>query len=251
MPFFDSGGVRIHYRDAGAGQALVLIHGYASDLEHNWGATGWIDLLAAQRRVLALDVRGHGQSDKPHAPRAYGYSNMGADVVRLLDHLGIARAMLFGYSMGSSIAIELMLSRPERLLAVVLGGIAYDDGVEDPADRSSIVEALLADDPTRITNPMAAAYRHFADARGNDLAALAALMAGARAPVAPERFSKIKMPVLIVVGEQDEAIGDAQVLPRLIPGSRLLMLEGRNHLNAPTDPRFKQAVLDFIATCRA
>ena len=75
---------------------------------------------------------------------------MGADVTRLMDHLGIERALLMGYSMGASIAIELMLSCPERFRAIVLGGIAYDDGLEDKADRDAIAAAYRADDPATI-----------------------------------------------------------------------------------------------------
>ena len=150
MPFFDSAGVRIHYYDAGSGAAVVLVHGFASTVDHNWGGTGWIAALSQQYRVIAPDVRGHGLSDKPHAPTAYGYASMGADVTRLMDHLGIERALLMGYSMGASIAIELMLSRPERFRAIVLGGIAYDDGLEDQADRDAIAAAYRADDPATI-----------------------------------------------------------------------------------------------------
>jgi len=146
MSFFDSAGVKIHYHDIGSGEPVVLVHGFASTAEHNWGGTGWISALSAKYRVIALDVRGHGLSDKPHEREAYGYASMGADVTRLMDHLGIARAPLIGYSMGASIAIELMLTRPGRFRAIVLGGIAYDDGLEDQADRDAISEAYRADD---------------------------------------------------------------------------------------------------------
>ena len=110
MPFFDSAGVKIHFHDLGSGEPVVLVHGFASTAEHNWGGTGWITALSAKYRVIAPDVRGHGLSDKPSEREAYGYASMGADVTRLMDHLRIARAPLIGYSMGSSIAIELMLT---------------------------------------------------------------------------------------------------------------------------------------------
>src|SRR6201993_4774637 len=106
MPFFDSTGIKIHYQDSGSGEVVVLVHGFASTVEHNWGGTGWIAALSAKYRVIAPDVRGHGLSDKPQAPEAYGYASMGEDVTRLMDHLGVRRAILMGYSMGASIAIE-------------------------------------------------------------------------------------------------------------------------------------------------
>jgi pimeloyl-ACP methyl ester carboxylesterase len=246
MPYFDSAGVRIHYRDVGAGEPVMLVHGFASTAEHNWGGTGWIAALSQKYRVIALDVRGHGLSDKPHSPEAYGYASIGADVTRLMDHLGIERAILMGYSMGSSIAIELMLSHPERFRAIVLGGIAYDDGLEDKADRDAIAEAYRADDPATIKSPVANAYRRFAESMPNDLEALAALIDAERAPFDPAKLAAVQMPVLIVVGTDDNAIGDPKPLAKMIPGARLVMLEGRDHMTAPGDHRFKEAVLEFL-----
>jgi len=246
MPYFDSAGARIHYQDAGAGEAVLLVHGFASTAGHNWGATGWIAALSKKYRVIAPDVRGHGLSDKPHAPDAYGYASMGADLTRLMDHLGIERAILFGYSMGASIAIELMLSHAERFRAIVLGGIAYDDGLEDKADRDAIAEAYRAGDPATIKSPLAKAYRRFAELMPNDLKALAALIDAERSPFDPKKLAAVRMPVLIVVGVNDHAIGDPKPLARMIPGARLLMLEGRDHMTAPADDRFKDAVLEFL-----
>jgi pimeloyl-ACP methyl ester carboxylesterase len=248
MPFFDSAGIKIHYQDVGAGEPVMLVHGFASTAEHNWGGTGWIAALSQKYRVIALDVRGHGLSDKPHSAGAYGYAGMGADVTRLMDHLGIERAILMGYSMGSSIAIELMMSDPERFRAIVLGGIAYDDGLEDKADRDAIAEAYRADDPATIKSPVAKAYRRFAQSMPNDLKALAALIDAERAPFDPAKLAAVQMPALIVVGTNDDAIGDPKPLAKMITGARLVMLEGRDHMTAPADPRFKEVVLEFLGT---
>jgi pimeloyl-ACP methyl ester carboxylesterase len=247
MPFFDSAGIKIHYREVGAGEAVMLVHGFASTADHNWGGTGWIAALSAKYRVIAPDVRGHGLSDKPQATEAYGYASMGEDVTRLMDHLGVRRAILMGYSMGASIAIELMLSHPERFRAIVLGGIAYDDGLEDKADRDAIAEAYRADDPATIKSPLAKAYRRFAESMPNDLKALAALIDAERSPFDPAKLAAVRMPVLIVVGTNDNAIGDPKPLAKIIPGARLVMLEGRDHMTAPADQRFKDVVIEFLS----
>ena len=246
MGYFDSAGLRIYYRDEGEGEAVMLVHGFASTAEHNWGGTGWIATLSQKYRVIAPDVRGHGLSDKPRAPEAYGYANMAADVTRLMDHLGIERAALIGYSMGASIAIELMLSHAERFRAIVLGGIAYDDGLEDKRDRDAISQAYRADDPATIKSPVAKAYRRFAESMPNDLKALAALIDAQRAPFDPAKLAAVRMPVLIVVGSNDNAIGDPQRLPKMIPGARLVMLDGCDHMTAPGDARFKEVVLELL-----
>jgi pimeloyl-ACP methyl ester carboxylesterase len=164
-----------------------------------------------------------------------------------MDYLGSERALLIGYSMGSSIAIELMLSHPERLRAIVLGGIAYDDGLEDKADRDAIAKAYRAADPATIKSPVAKAYRRFAESMPNDLRALAALIDAERSPFDPAKLAAVGMPVLIVVGTNDNAIGDPKPLAKMIPGARLVMIEGRDHMTAPADQRFKDVVLEFLS----
>ncbi len=94
--FFDSGGVRIRYLEQGSGPAIVLMHSYTGTLDRHFVANGVFANLAKDHRVIAFDLRGHGKSDKPHDPAAYG-EVMAGDAVRLLDHLKIQRAHVIGY----------------------------------------------------------------------------------------------------------------------------------------------------------
>src|SRR3990172_3098016 len=119
--FFDSNGVRIRYVDQGSGQPVVLIHGFSGNIETSWMDTGVLSNLAKDHRVIALDCRGRGKSDKPRDPKAYG-SEVGQDVVRLLDHLKISRAHIVGYSMGAGIVAKLLTTNPNRFLTATLGG---------------------------------------------------------------------------------------------------------------------------------
>ena len=107
MAYFDSDGVQIYFEEHGKGEPVVLVHGFASRAEHNWGAMNWFTTLAAHYRVVALDCRGHGKSGKPHDPAAYDGETMGDDVIRLMDHLGIKRTLIMGYSMGARIVTGL------------------------------------------------------------------------------------------------------------------------------------------------
>lgn len=248
MAFFDSDGLRIHYQDEGSGPTVVLVHGFASRAAYNWGITGWIELLARQYRAVALDCRGHGASDKPHCPGEYGVQKMSGDIVRLLDHLGVRRTLLMGYSMGARLSLELLVSHPQRLRAVVLGGIGAGGGMEDPARRAAIVEALLATDTASVTAATPRLFRLFAEAHQNDLKALAACMAAERTPLDPSRLSAVRLPVMIVVGVDDTLVGDAAALARMIPASQFVRLKGRNHLNAPGDRLYKNLVLRFFAS---
>ena len=116
--FFDSNGVKIRYVTEGTGEAVVLIHGFAASAEM-WNAM--LPELAKDHRVIALDCRGHGKSDKPHDPKLHGRETI-EDVVRLLDHLKIDKAHIVGYSMGAEIAGHLLVLHRHRLLSVTLGG---------------------------------------------------------------------------------------------------------------------------------
>src|SRR5262249_16964753 len=110
--------VRIRYIIVGTGELIILIHGWSVSAEM-WSEA--IQDLSRNYRVIALDCRGHGKSGKPTDPKQYGIQ-MVNDIVRLMDHLGIARAHIFGYSMGGSIAIKMLTSYPERFLTAVIGG---------------------------------------------------------------------------------------------------------------------------------
>lgn len=252
MPIFDSAGVSIHYRDQGAGAPVVLVHGFAASARGNWEETGWISFLGANHRVLALDCRGHGLSAKLHEGAAYGPENMGGDIIRLLDHLGIERALLMGYSMGAAISLHTVLNHSARFRAMVIGGLGTGPGAMAERGRlERIAEALLAEDLASISDQMAREFRRFAEANHNDLRALAACILHDRPDFGPARLASIRIPVMVAIGTEDMMIGSADELADAIPGARLIKLEGRNHLNAVGDRRFKQAVARFFAAAPA
>src|SRR5205814_2372095 len=97
--FFNSNGVQIRYVEQGSGEPIILVHGFSTDIERSWIETGVFGNLARDYRVIAMNLRGHGKSDKPHDPSAYG-EEMARDVVRLLDYLKIPRAHIVGHSFG-------------------------------------------------------------------------------------------------------------------------------------------------------
>src|SRR6202047_4317146 len=142
MPSFNNNGVEIAFLDEGEGEPIVLVHGFASNKEVNWVAPGWVDTLTrAGRRAIALDNRGHGASTKLYDPARYDSAVMAEDVRGLLDHLGLARADVMGYSMGARIAAFLALAHPARVHNVILGGLGIRL-VEGVGLRESIAEAM-------------------------------------------------------------------------------------------------------------
>ena len=134
--FFDSKGVSIRYVDVGRGEPVVLIHGFSSSLDANWGQTKVIDALSKDFRVVAFDVRGHGKSDKPHDPASYGLAVV-EDVTRLMDHLHIPRAHIVGYSMGGAITGKFITLHADRVISAVFGGSAPRLGWPPQAERDA------------------------------------------------------------------------------------------------------------------
>jgi pimeloyl-ACP methyl ester carboxylesterase len=244
MPDFDSAGVRIHYETFGQGRPIVLVHGFVANLRANWVATGWIDVLSPLRQVIALDCRGHGESDKPHDPAAYAAHEMTDDVVRLMDHLGVATADLMGYSMGAGTALRAAVRHPQRFTSVILGGIG--DVQRRGGRRPGVGEALLADDPASITDPVAKAFRLFADGLKADRKALAGYQQSDRMPVERAELAAINVPVLVVNGSQDTLAGDAHEMVAAIPNARLVVLPGKDHMTAVADQEFKETVVAFL-----
>lgn len=247
MATFDSNGVQIHYETFGdeALPPVVLVHGFASSLNGNWVAPGWIDTLKPLRRIVALDCRGHGESGKPHDSEAYSGGAMPGDVIGLMDNIGIERADLIGYSMGSRISLQLILAHPERFSSCILGGVG---GVPNArgGGRPNVVEALLADDASAVSDPVGKGFRDFAERSGNDLKALAACMGAGRGVSEGARLGEIAMPVLIVNGEDDRTVGSPDPLANAIPGCKLIKVPGRDHLTVVGDQRFKDAAVAFL-----
>jgi pimeloyl-ACP methyl ester carboxylesterase len=247
VPHFDSDGLRIAYEDVGEGPPTVLVHGFAASRESNWKRTGWVDrLTGVGRRVVALDCRGHGESDAPHDPAVYDTANMASDVLRLMDHVGLERADLMGYSMGGMIATRLLLDAPERFRRVVLAGIGGGTIRGRAPDRSGVADALAAAGRTEEASELARGFRAFAESQGADLQALAAVMRAPRKPVDAARLADVKLPVLIVVGERDALVGDPQPLADAIPGAKLVTVPDKDHLTTVPDTRYKEAVLEFL-----
>jgi pimeloyl-ACP methyl ester carboxylesterase len=247
MPYFKSDGLDLAYADEGEGEPILLIHGFASNIGTNWKGTSWIDTLVADgRRVIAIDNRGHGQSEKLYEPERYGAPAMAEDACRLLDHLGIDRADVLGYSMGARIASFLTLRRPSRVRSLVIAGMGINlvRGMVGSGPLARALEVPSIDD---VNNDTARSFRAFAEKTGSDLKALAACMRGPREKLSAEQLGTIKVPTLVAVGSADVIAGSGPELAALIPGARLLSIEGRDHMKAVGDPRFKQGVLDFLA----
>lgn len=243
---FSASGVEIAYVDEGDGDPVVLVHGFASSKEVNWINPGWVSTLTrAGRRAIAFDNRGHGASTKLYDPALYHSEIMADDIRAVLDHLGIGRADVMGYSMGARNAAFLAVNHGDRVRSVILGGLGIHlvDGAGLP---TAIAEALEAPALADVGDPQGRMFRAFADQTKSDRLALAACIRGSRQSLPRADAARIAAPVLIAVGTRDDIAGSAHGLAAVIPGSRAVDIPGRDHMLSVGDRVFKAAVLEFL-----
>ncbi len=119
--YFDSDGIRIAFAEKGRGEPVILLYAAMADTEFNWVQFGILNSLAENFRVISMDFRGHGRSDRPHDPKAYGRC-LTRDVLGLMDHLKIPKAHLLGYSLGSHVAMIVAADHPDRVISAAFGG---------------------------------------------------------------------------------------------------------------------------------
>ncbi len=213
-------------------------------------STGWVEtLVGAGYRVIALDNRGHGKSQKLYDPNLYFAREMAADAVRLLDHLEIERTAVIGYSMGARIAAFMALKWPERLSCAVLGGMGMNL-ITGLADSEAIISALTAETLAEVTDRSGRQFRIFAEHSKTDRAALAACMISSREPMTEAEVRRISVPVLVAVGAEDDMAGSADALAALLPHGQAFTIPRRDHMRATGDIAFKEAALAFLATAR-
>jgi pimeloyl-ACP methyl ester carboxylesterase len=247
MPDFDSGGVRIHYYLEGPedGPPTVLVHGFCSNFQVNWVGSRWVETLSrAGLRVIGLDNRGHGRSEKPRDPEAYG-SHMVEDVANLLDHLDLERVDYVGYSMGSQIGLRFLVAHPKRVRRAVTGGIGMN--VTTPFQAGEAIARRLRGDETE-QSPVAVMFHTFAVAvPGNDLEALACCITGRSTPLTEKQLAGIRTPVLVAAGGEDPIARDARRLAELLPNGDYFEVPGRDHTTAVPSRAIKERALEFLA----
>jgi pimeloyl-ACP methyl ester carboxylesterase len=251
MATFTSDGVTIAYDDIqppGWRNTVVLIHGFSSNRNEGWRRTGWYQAFERRRiRCVALDQRGHGESEKLHDPAGYGREKMAADVLALMDHLELEGADLFGFSMGTRTALQAALNAPERVYNLILGGVG-GKLLEPPAPQTgmTMAEAMLADDAESIHPEMLKSFRYFADEQGEDRKALAAVSQARSGPFDEGALAALPMPVLVVAGQFDEGAGDPEALAAVFADGRGVTIPGCDHFSVIPHGMMKGMVFDFL-----
>ncbi len=242
MPFITQQEIRIRYEVQGKGPPLVLHHGFSSNLEV-WLAAGYARALKTDYRLILIDARGHGASDKPHDPEAYRLETFAGDVVAVLDELGIAKAHYWGYSMGAVVGYEIIRRAPSRFCSFTLGGhTPY--GPRTETEKQFL--KLFADNVTMALEQGMEAYIGFIEKASrpippvarkslleNDPWALIAMTkAGQEWPGIADILAEITIPCLIYAGEADPLYAGAKEGATHIPTARFISLPGLDHFGA-------------------
>jgi len=258
--FFDSDGVKIHYVVEGEGEPVLLIHGFAANIQMQWGVSGVIKELAKEYKVIAIDNRGHGRSGKPHDPKQYGLK-MVEDSVRLLDHLKIKKAHVVGYSMGGFITNKLIATHPDRVVSATLGGAGWerpdDDRLKFMNELATSLETgkgigplIVRLTPANIAKPT---DDQIAGINGmlmltNDQKALGAVIRGMiEFAVTADTLRANKVPTLALIGEVDPLKAGVDELAPVMSNLKVVVIEGADHMSAFTKPKFLGELKPFLA----
>jgi pimeloyl-ACP methyl ester carboxylesterase len=241
--FFDSNGVQIRYVEQGDGPPVVMLHGYTGTLDRHFIANGVFATIAKEHRAIAMDLRGHGKSGKPHDPKAYG-DELAKDVVRLLDHLKLQRAHIVGYSLGAVIAGRLSATNPDRLASAAFIG-HHPDREISAADAKFVEDSIrelesdlpfrslaVAIQPTGTPMPSDEELRKLVAplAAANDVKALAAMWRGGAFLLTTDAALKAaRFPMIEIIGTLDPAVSEVEPLRKAHPQIKMLVLEGATH----------------------
>lgn len=218
-------------------EPVLLVHGFATSAARTWGDNGWIDLLGdAGRPVIAPDLLGHGDADKPHDPEAY--ADLEAGVAAALPDRPVDA---IGFSLGARVLLTLAADDPGRFGRIVVAGVGANLFRSEGSDL--IVRAVEGEgDPA---NPVVQYFAGLASQPGVERAALAACMRCPRPPLDAAILGKVTVPVLVVLGDRDFA-GPADPLVEALPDARFRPLRNVDHFATPKDFGFIDAALGFL-----
>jgi len=254
--YFDSDGARIHYTVEGSGEPVILVHGLAANADINWRRSGMTRKLKGDFRVIAFDCRGHGLSEKLYEPERYGIE-MVNDIVRLMDHLGIDKAHVAGYSLGGFIVLKAMTTHPERIRSAAICAAGW----RRPDDTSNFLSPFRPPPEARLEthHQLASILPQFAgrdpvnwvrDWVGQKITDKDARKACSRSfptlLVTEEELRACPVPAICFIGSKDGLKPYADNLVGVLPDLEFVVLDGATHLTTPIRRDFKNALRAFF-----
>jgi pimeloyl-ACP methyl ester carboxylesterase len=256
--YFESQGATIHYREAGTGMPVILVHGLAVNAGVNFNARGLTAELAKQYQVIALDNRGHGRSEKLYDPEAYG-TKMCEDIVRLMDHLNIEKAHVLGYSMGGFIVLKLATLHPDRLLSFVICASGW---TPEPEKELAFFEEMattleqggnyraLSDRLTPIGKKVSWKNRlimsYGLKLMNDNKAIAAALRSMPELSIKAEALQTNTLPALAVVGERDPLRPFTEQMAATTANMEIVIVPDADHMSLLRREKAVDAIKDHL-----
>lgn len=257
MAYFEHEGCNLHYEEYGHGAPLVLVHGLGSSTR-DWEKQ--IPVLSARYRLIVLDVRGHGRSDKPR--ERYSIGGFSADLGALIDHLDLGAVHLVGWSMGGMICFQLAVNEPARVKSVCIVNSAPEVKVRTPDDcwqwfkRWSLMRLLsletigkalgakLFPKPEQAELRLEMARRWATNDKRAYLASFDAIVGWG----VQERLAQVACPTLIICADHDYTpVALKEAYAKLLPDARLAVITDSRHATPLDQPeRFNQTLLEFL-----
>ena len=230
---------KIYYEVRGQGEAVILVHGFSGTGDSWKSAAVYNDLVSAGYKVITLDQRGNGRSEKPHQLEAYENDAEAKDIMAVADELKLQRYAIVGYSRGAIITSRVFV-RDRRVTRAVLGGMGADFMNPDWPRRIMFYRALSGD-----SVPELRSFLQYVKDKNLDQTALA-YQQKAQPSTSAAEFAAVRKPVLVICGDNDNDNGSAKELAAFIPTATFISVPG-NHNNASKSKEFSNAVLQFIA----
>lgn len=260
--YFDSNGVQIYFTDEGQGEPVVLVHGVGANADLNWRRPGVIRRLARDYRVIAFDLRGHGRSGQPIEPSRYGIELV-EDIPRLMDHLGIEKAHVAGYSLGGFILLKLLTVHPDRVQSAALcaaGWIDPDNFLDIPSPYRP-PERIYPLPPPRKESPQQASVIPAFASKGifhtvrnwigdqlmSEVVKKALKQSYNQLAVYRPELEENEVPSVCFIGTNDGFYFLSEDLAVIMNHLERIEIPGANHFTTPFYPAFKRGLRDFFA----
>lgn len=236
-------GARLALRRMGSGRPLILLHGLFSTAEMNWIKWGHVAMLAeAGFECLLPDLRGHGESAKPHDPAAYPDDVLALDLKALIAHLGLTDYDLCGFSLGARTSVRGVVGglQPRRL---VLGGMGLEGLAGWTGRGAFFIDAIDRFDTVKHGDPAFPAVSFMKTMQVDRVAAR--LLLQTFSDTAPGELAALTMPTLVLNGDQDRDNGSPDKLAAVLPDATLVTVPG-THMSCVTKPDLGIAIRDFL-----